>query len=95
MKKPVADPRGRMDLDPGHRARDGSDQRAAQRHAGPVQGVREPVREQRVHARPGREDLDETDAARRRIAAAGRGDVAPDSRPALRVGRPSPSMPQA
>ena len=45
-----------------------------------VQRVREPMGEQRVHARPGREDLERADVARGRIAALGRRDVAPDLR---------------
>ena len=49
-----------------------------QRHAGLVERVRDPVREQRLDPGPAREDLDRADAARRRVAIARRGDVAAD-----------------
>ena len=52
--------------------------RGSQRHAGVVERVRDPVGEQRLDSGPAREDLDRADAARRRIAIAGRGDVAAD-----------------
>ena len=52
--------------------------RGRERHARLVEGVRDAVGEQRLHARPAGEDLDGADAARRGVAIAGRGDVAAD-----------------
>ena len=62
-----ADLRRRVDLDPGHRARERRDQPRQQRHAGAVQRVREPMGEQRVQARPRGEDLQRADVPGRRI----------------------------
>ena len=53
------------------------DQPRQQRHAGVVEGVRGAVGEERMDARPGREDLERADVARGRVAAARGGDVAP------------------
>ena len=76
----AADRRRGMDLDSGDRARDRRDQPRQHRHAGAVQGVREPMGEQRVDARPGREDLERADVAGGRIAALRGADVTPDLR---------------
>ena len=51
--------------------------RGSDRHARAVQRVGDAVREQRVHARPGGEDLGGRDARGRGVALARRGDVAP------------------
>ena len=74
----VADLRGRMDLDAGHRARRQRDRAGDERDAGIVQRVGDAVGQQRVDAGPAREDLERRDAARRRVAIAGRGEVAAD-----------------
>ena len=49
-----------------------------QRHAGLVEGVRDPVGEQRLHPGPAGQDLDRADPARGRVAVARRGDVGAD-----------------
>jgi hypothetical protein len=76
----LADPHRRMDLDPSHRARDRRDRARKDRHTGPMESVRNPVRKKRMHARPRGEYLQRADAASGRIATVGGGDVAPDLR---------------
>ncbi len=75
MKRPFPMLGGRMDLDPGERPRDERDRARQQRHFGCVQGVGHAVGEQRLDARPGRDDLERLHAARRGIAVARDGDV--------------------
>ena len=76
-EQPVADVGARVDLDPGHRARGGGDRARRDRHARLAQRVRHAVGEQRVHARPGGEDLEPRHAAGGGVALVGGGDVAP------------------
>ena len=78
MKKSRADRRRRVDLDPGDRAAREGDRPRRERHAGLVERVRDAMGEQRLDARPAREDLDRADPARRGVAVARRGDVAAD-----------------
>ena len=74
----VADPRRRVNLDSGHRPRKRGDKARQQWHAGAVQSVRDAVGQERVHPGPGGEDLRPRYAARGRVAALCRGDVAAD-----------------
>ena len=60
-----------VDLDSGDRACEHRDRARDDRHPCIIEGVRNPVGEQRVDARPGGEDLNRTDAPRRRVAIAG------------------------
>ena len=60
--------RGGMDLDPGHDLHHVGEHARHQRHPGLVQRVRDAVREQRLHAAVGEQDLDPADAARGRVA---------------------------
>ena len=78
----AADPRRRVDLDPGHRAGQVGDRPRRQRHPGLAQRVRDAVGEQRLHAGPAGEDLEGRDPLRGRVAIARRGDVARTSRDA-------------
>ena len=78
MKKSRADLRGRVDLHARHRPAREGDRPRRERHPGVVEGVGEPVREQRLHAGPAREDLDRADAASGGVAVASRRDVASD-----------------
>ena len=64
MKKPVADLRRGMDLDPGDRPRDAAITRGSSGTPAVVQSVGDAVREQRVDAGPGREDLERADVPR-------------------------------
>ena len=73
----VADPGGRVDLDPG----DGAGRRRARRDdrdAGLVQGVGEAVGEDRLDPSPGGEDLERAGVAGRGVAVARGGDVGAD-----------------
>jgi hypothetical protein len=73
----VADPGVRMDLDVRERAREEGQHARRQRHPVLLEGVRDAVRQQRLHAGPGGEDLERADPAGGRIARMGRGDVPP------------------
>ena len=76
-EQPVADLRRRVDLDArSARARRSASARGATGTPALVERVRDAVREQRVHAGPGGEDLERRDAARGGIALVGGGDVA-------------------
>ena len=87
------DARGRMDLDPGHDAARVRQQARHERHVGLVQRVRDPVREDRVHARVGEQDLRRSGRARGRVAVAGRRDVlAQLARHACDRGQPSQAV---
>ena len=66
-----------MDLDVRERAREEREQPRRDRHAVLAQRVRHAVREQRLHARPGGEDLERRHAARGGIALVRGRDVAP------------------
>ena len=76
-EQPVADPGGRVDLDPRQRAREVGQRARHRRHARGVQRVRDTVRQQRVQAGPADEDLERRDVPGRGIALAYRGHVAP------------------
>ena len=66
---------GGMDLDPGHDAARVRQQTGHERHVRLVQRVRDPVGEDRVHARVGEQDLRRSGRARGRVAVAGRRDI--------------------
>jgi hypothetical protein len=73
----LADPRGGVDLDAGPRAREDRQRARRDRDADPVQPVGDAVREHRLHAGPGRQDLDAADPVGGGIARVRGGDVAP------------------
>ena len=58
-----------VDFDAGDRARDRRDHAWQQWHAGRVQGVGDTVGEDRMHARPGGEDLGRANTSRSRVPA--------------------------
>ena len=64
----LSDARGGVDLDTGERASEHRDHARQDRHLGALQRVCDAVGEQRMDARPGREDLELPGAASRRIA---------------------------
>ena len=66
----LADLRRGMDLDPGQRPRAHRDRARQQRHARLVQRVGDAMGQQRVDARPGRQDLHRPHTTRRGIAVA-------------------------
>jgi hypothetical protein len=70
-EQPAADLGGRVDLDPGEHLRDVGQHARCERHAGLVEGVRDAVREQRLHAPHREQDLRAADAARGRVALLG------------------------
>ena len=74
----VANPGGGMNFDPGQRTGQRGNGAGQQGDPGAVERVGDPVSEKRVDARPGGEDLERADAGRGRVAALGRGDIAPD-----------------
>jgi hypothetical protein len=71
----ASDPGGGVDLHPGHDLHEVRQHARNERYAGLVQGVRDAVRQDRLHAPVGEQDLQAADAARRRIALLGRGEV--------------------
>ena len=71
----LADLGRRVDLDPGEDAARVRDRVRHQRHARLVQRVRDAVREQRLHAAVGEQDLEPADAARGGVAVLRRGQV--------------------
>ena len=96
----VADPRRRVDLDPGQRARHVGQRARDDRHVRGVERVRDAVREQRVQAGPAREDLGRRDAASprgraARTAATSRRSSPETRRIVLRPSIPSRRLPAA
>jgi len=75
-EKAVADAGRGMDLDSGHGARCKRDRARQRRHARLIERVSDAMCEERLDAGPGRQQLWRADAAGRRIALAGRRDVA-------------------
>jgi hypothetical protein len=71
----AADARRRVDLDAGHHLGHVGQKARCQRDPGLVHGVRDPVREERLHAAVGEEHLGPSHAAGGRVALLGGGEV--------------------
>jgi hypothetical protein len=76
-EQPLADPRRRVDLNPGQRARHVGQRARRERHPRARQRVRDAVGQQRVQARPAGDDLGRRDVPRRRVALTHGRDVPP------------------